>query len=254
MTTSYPSLAKLAARQRSCLLTIRRASQLGLKVIVVDQNSSKQFISACQRAGASVSPQVARNAARARIEAISIAEKQSSGPIYWTEDDKPALISSLPLLANQLLRTKAEVAIPFRSSLSHYPQFEMAMYQFGRSLAEEHLRTQLDLFLGATLIRREASHHWTASTERDCQWCAIHRPRLSLLRDGATVLSMKVRFVRGRSLIEEERHEIEAARKRANQLNTLTQLFFDVMRHKLPQPAQAGNLICDRKTFEKMPG
>lgn len=236
MTTSYASSNQLPARQRSCLRTIRLARRLNYPVVIIDHASHPRFITLCRAQGASVNPQRTASSASARIEAITAAAGVGTEFVYWTEDDKPALIRAVPHLVDHALIERAVVAIPYRSSLRHYPPFEAAMYNFGRSLAVELLRTPLDLFLGSTLIAQKECGRWTERTDERCPWRAIHAPRLALVEEGKRVVSMGTHFERSRSLWHEERGNRFAADKRATQLHALTKLFYETFGSWLTQP------------------
>lgn len=242
MTTNYSSANTTPCRQQSCIRTVRLAHDLGFLVSIIDSGSHKAFLQFCEGYGARVVPQSGVSHASARLEAIRLAMSAGTDYVYWTEDDKPAIIKYLPSLVRAADCSNAMLTIPFRASLRHYVPTEAAMYRFGRSIAIEMLNAKLDLFLGASLIASQFVIRWLSQTSPTCPWSAIHAPRIEAIRDHVPILSAMVPFVRSRQLHLEEKGVLSIAQKRASQIQTLTALFFSTLQSHFESAQSTRNI------------
>ena len=202
--------------------TIKNATDLGYKIIVVDGGSSEKILREFEKYGAQIYSQTSNGMGNSRRQAITEAYSSGKEIIAWMEPEKNNYINKIIDTAIPILNNSAEIVIPKRKSLKSYPLYQQYAERFGNEFWKELTGTNLDMWFGPRTWRKESSNYFlnNSSTNNNC-WDSIFIPIMNAIIDNKKVISVEIDYTHPKKQTELEEHNLIFYKKRLEQLENL---------------------------------
>ncbi|MBU2638681.1 MAG: hypothetical protein KJ955_06935 [Nanoarchaeota archaeon] len=223
-TTFYkPGSENDAMRAELAKSTIRKATDLGYGVVVVDGGSSDELLREFERYGAQVFLEKSMNMGQSRRHAIERARNLGREVVAWTEPEKDSYIPELyKTVEAVILGHGADIVVPRRHSLESYPVVQQHAEQLGNSFWKELTGHDLDVWVGPRTFTRDAAEYFlNYNGEYGDKWDSIFIPVMDAIIDGKNVKSVTIEYTHPRQQTALEEHDLTLYWKRLEQLQNL---------------------------------
>ena len=241
--------AKLAER------TIKKAVDMGYKMIVVDGNSEDWFLKSIEGCGADIYPQQTKGIGSGRREVIQYAYNFNTPVISWMEPEKEDYVKEIIKTAKPILEGKVDLVIPDRRIivsgkyfLPNYPTSQQNEELFGNDCWRELTGTDLDVWCGPRTWKRELSDYFLKYNGKNLSyltkdnreisygdnWDSIFIPVMQAILDRKKVRGVQVNYVHPKEQTALEEGNYGFTIKRLDQLNNLVPTFTDYWNKNYP--------------------
>ena len=224
-TTFYKPEQKVGQlRMKLARESVREATDLGYKIVVVDGGSSDEFLREIERYGAVVEAEEKGTMGTGRRHAISRAAELGK-IVAWTEPEKNSYISQIKKTAIPVHEGRADLVVPTRPSLDSYPTSQQHAEKFGNQVWYELTGIRLDMWIGPRTWRSDLSHYFTQYDGIKAgfgdKWEAIFLPVMKMHHDGKKVIAVDIDYTHPQEQTNLEEGNMEFTGKRLIQLNNL---------------------------------
>jgi len=219
--TLYQNLREI--RARLALKTIETAKIMNIPIIISDSSPNLKIRKAFEEKGAIVfRGPIEMGPGRRQIieQALKISGKKTF--IVWMEPEKYPLV---PLLLSIISQAESiDMIIPGRKSLKSYPLSQQYAEPIGNRIFYLLTGLKLDVWFGPRIFVPEcASFFLDYQGEYGDKWDSIFIPILRAIKAGKKITGIDIDYTHPKEqTVEEEKHEIQFAMKRIQQLNLLT--------------------------------
>ncbi len=222
-TTLYnPDLESDILRSEIAKSTVRRATNLGYEIIIVDSGSSDELLKDFERYGAKIFSQQKKGMGSGRRQAIKEALDTKKEVIVWTEPEKENYISEIVKTAKPIIEGYADLVVPKRKSLKSYPTAQQYAELLGNSFWKRLTGYDLDMWFGPRTWKKELSPYFLGySGEYGDKWDSIFIPVIDAIFDEKKVISVEVKYTHPPKQTEIEEHDLNFYTKRIEQLSNL---------------------------------
>lgn len=221
--TSYKRSNSLeTSRAALATRTFEKIKAIGIRIIVIDDNSEKEFIDAFEKTGAEVVQQKGTTYGSGRRQAIRAGYSTCKPVIVLMEPEKYTFVPHILETARLILSGNADIVIPKRKSLSSYPYAQRHIEKYGNAVWKLVTGTNLDAWFGPHIIGRGSSHIYTNYDGKYGDlWDSTVVPLIDAIRSGKRCTSLKINYSHPVEQKEDESFSLEFTLKRLNQLNNL---------------------------------
>lgn len=201
---------------------VRKATDLGYEVILVDGGSSDELLKEFEQYGARLYTQLSRGMGSSRRQAIREAHNTGRSIIAWTEPEKEDYIPKIVDTAFPIITGSADLVVPRRKSLRSYPTAQQYAELFGNTFWKELTGTNLDVWFGPRTWRRELSDYFLNydGTYGD-KWDSIFIPVMDAIADGKKISGVEIEYTHPSRQTGLEEHDLTFSKKRLEQLENL---------------------------------
>ena len=162
VTTTYynPDVESDVFRSNLAKRGIKSATDLGYKVIIVDNGSSNEFLKYIENCGAILHQETKLSMGQQRRKVIQIATQSGGEIIAFTEPEKIDYISKIALTASPIIEGLKDLIIPRRKSLRSYPKEQQYAEAVGNLLWKNLTGYDLDIWFGPRTWRKDVSRYF----------------------------------------------------------------------------------------------
>lgn len=225
-TTLYGKDEISKVRQKLAEKFLENADKLGIKCLIVDSGSNKEFL---EKAGSYKNVELVLNKklkmGASRREALRMAMKKPSILYFlWSEPEKHNLIKQnlLKEMIEGLRKDKTDIVVPRRLSKKSYPKFQAKIETKANKRAKELMgddfliEGELDLWFGPKMFNRAGAQFFLNYKGRLDKWDAIIKPVVQACRKGKRISSVDIDYTHdilqtsaetGDRLVEQKRLE-----------------------------------------------
>jgi len=195
-------------RPALALKTVKAARQMGIPIVVVYKGLRSPFIKKLEKHGTRAFPEkkpgMGHGRRQALAEAARIAGKE--GVVVWMEPEKHPFVRFIPALAKPIMKGRADLVIPMRSSLSSYPKDQQQEEALLNLVYEKIVgKKKADFTFGPRLMDAKAlSHFLRYKGEYGDEWDSIVIPILRAIKTGLAVRYENVPYVHPKEQTREE--------------------------------------------------
>ncbi|MFH1358672.1 MAG: hypothetical protein ABIH37_02190 [archaeon] len=245
-TTWYPNPegnANDKIRSELALNMIRRASDRGYGIVVVDGGSHYKLLNKFAALGVAIYDQEKTGMGVGRREAFREGLDFSNEVIVWTEPEKSNFIPELWKTIIPIAEERADLVIPDRRPLNSYPKVQQYAENAGNlavsRLLNEYLgyEENLDLWSGPRIGTRKVFENCflTYDGRYGDDWESIFVPVADAIIQGYKVIGFKINYTHPASQRKIEDARIDLDSRRTEQLYVLT----NAIHARLKEHAQA---------------
>jgi glycosyltransferase involved in cell wall biosynthesis len=204
---------------------IRKATDLGYAVVVVDGGSPEELLKELEEYGALLFSEEQEGMGPGRRQAIREAYGLERNVIVWTEPEKEGYIPEIAKTVKPIIEGNADMVIPKRKSLESYPLTQQHTETFINLYWKDMTGTDLDIIFGPRTWKRDMSHYFLDyDGEYGDRWDSIFIPVVNAVFDGKRVVGVEVDYTHPKKQTEIEEHDLGFHRKRIDQINNITGL------------------------------
>lgn len=185
--------------------TLRRINDLGIKCVVVDGGSTREFIEQIdelENIVVIIDSSLGMGESRRKALEIAMTQFPESNYYLWMEPEKDDLIkeTSIKSMLAPLQEGQTDIVVPKRESLDSYPKFQRKIEQRANKRVSDSLNIHdsegkdLDLWFGPKMFNREGAKYFLNYKSKLDKWDSIIAPVVEGQRDGAKIKSVDVDY------------------------------------------------------------
>jgi len=209
---------------------VKRATDLGYDVMIVDGGSAEELLKEYERYGAKVfeeeKMQVTNTIGRGRRQAIREAFNIGKNVVAWIEPEKEPYIPELIKTVEPVI-DGIDIVVPKRKSLESYPHPQKMAENSGNRFWAALTKTELDVWFGPRTFKNEIAEYFlNYKGEYGDMWDSIFIPVMNAIYDSKSVISIEVDYVHPESQRIIEEKDPQFSEKRLKQLDNLTESLY----------------------------
>ncbi|TSD02436.1 MAG: hypothetical protein Athens071424_82 [Parcubacteria group bacterium Athens0714_24] len=208
------------------------AEKLGIKCVVLDNGSSKNFlqeVAKYKNVKLIIQPAFGMGEGRRRSlqEAMQMVSPEIKNPNFlWTEPEKDGLITkeNLNAMINGLRNGSVDIVVPQRKNKDSYPKFQARIETRANKRAKElggmsqdFPNEEIDLWFGPKMFNLTGAQYFLDYKGKLDKWDAIIKPVINAYKDGKTIGVTPVDFTYDQSQRKDEEGNKEFKKKRFEQ-------------------------------------
>jgi hypothetical protein len=217
-------------RQELALNFFENARKLGIKCVVVDGGSNKEFLEKLKSfANVTLKIDPSLGMGESRREALRMAMEKFKNPYFlYADPEKYDLIKekTISLMISQLRESKADIIVPKRTSMKSAPTklqawIEKRANNRARKIMnegkEKKIEEELDLWFGPKMFNQDGAKYFQEYSGTLDKWDSIIVPVVNAYRDGKNIRSVNIDYQYDPSEKKGEEGSREMAEKRLKQ-------------------------------------
>lgn len=210
-------------REQIARKTLRKASDKGYSVFVVDGGSTEEFLKEIEKYNnIKIFPELERGMGKSRRQVMKEAYNSEKTFVTWTEPEKESYIDNIEMVGEYMQATNLDLVVPTRTSLDSYPTTQQYAEKFGNSVWKELTGTNLDMWGGMRMFKRDLTNYFlNYEGKYGDLWDSIFIPVMDAIKDGKKVGSFNINYVHPLFQTEFEEGNVELSIKRLKQLENL---------------------------------